>query len=91
MASAAVLAAERAATRLESESVPPTFSFSVTNSSAVMAEASKAFRPYCTPTLSSVVSARKLAPPGMPVVVPHTAAARSGSPQRVPVGLLIGS
>jgi hypothetical protein len=34
--------------------MPPTSSFKVTNSSAVMAPSTNAFRPYCTPTLSRV-------------------------------------
>ena len=46
MVSAAVSASERAVVAFESTSTPPIFSFSVTNSSAVMAEATKAFRPY---------------------------------------------
>ena len=91
MVSAAVSASERAVVAFESTSTPPIFSFSVTNSSGVIAAASSAFRPYCTPTLSLVDSARLLVPPGRPVVVPHTAAARSASPQRVPVGLVTGS
>ena len=90
MASAGRSAAERDAVRFESASVPPIFSFSVTNSSALIAPASSAFKPYWMPTLSPVCRARVL-PAGMPVVVPHTAVARSASPQRVPLGLVTGS
>src|SRR5260370_40315546 len=80
----------RAAWGLESLSKPPIFSFSVTNSSAVMVPARRDFRPYWMPTLSPVCRARVL-PGKMPAVVPHTAAERSGSPHRVPVGLLTGA
>ena len=90
MSSAGRSAVLRAACRFESASTPPIFSFSVTNSSGVIAPASSAFRPYWMPTLSPVCRARVL-PGAMPAVVPHTAVARSGSPQRVPVGLVTGS
>ena len=79
-----------AAVRFESASTPPIRSFSVTNSSGVIAPASTAFRPYWMPTLSPVCKARVL-PGAMPAVVPQTAAERSGSPQRVPLGLVTGS
>src|SRR5215467_14047642 len=90
MSSAGKSAVLRAGRRFESASKPPIFSFSVTNSSGVIAPPSSAFRPYWMPTLSPVVKARLL-PGGMPVVLPHTAAARSGSPHRVPFGLVTGS
>jgi len=80
----------RAGLRFQSASKPPIFSFSVTNSSGVIAPASSAFRPYWMPTLSPVCLARVL-PAGMPAVVPQTAVERSGSPQRVPFGLVRGS
>jgi MFS family permease len=38
-----------------------------------------------------VVESARVLPAGMPAVVPQIAAARSGSPQRVPVGLVTGS
>jgi len=83
-------AALRAVLRFESASTPPIFSFSVTNSSGVIAPATSAFSPYWMPTLSPVCRARVL-PGAIPAVLPHTAVARSGSPQRVPVGLVTGS
>ena len=86
MSSAGRSAVVRAALRFESASKPPIFSFSVTNSSGVIAPASRAFRPYWMPTLSPVCRARKLPGALALSVVPQTAAARSGSPQRVPFG-----
>src|SRR6185295_12818148 len=43
------------------------------------------------PTLSPVCRARKLPGAFSLTVLPHTAVARSGSPQRVPLGLDTGS
>ena len=71
--------------------MPPIFSFRVTNSSAVMAPDISAPRPYWMPTLSAVCRARMWPGAFSLLMVPHTAAARSGSPQRVPSGLLLGS
>ncbi len=91
MSRAARSAVLRAALRFESASTPPIFSFSVTNSSGVIAPASIALRPYWMPTLSPVWRARKLPGAFSFAVLPHTAVARSGSPQRVPFGLVTGS
>src|SRR5881397_3740253 len=60
MSSAGRSAVLRAARRFESASTPPILSFSVTNSSGVIAPARSAFRPYWTPTLSPVCKARVL-------------------------------
>src|ERR1700675_3008016 len=90
MSSAGRAAVLRLARRFESASTPPIFSFSVTNSSGVMAPEIIAFRPYWMPTLSPVCRARTLLGAFSLVVVPHTAVARSGSPQRVPFGLVTG-
>ena len=71
--------------------VPATNRASVKGSLRSQAESRRsAFRPYWMPPLSPVCKARVL-PGAMPAVVPHTAVARSGSPQRVAFGLVTGS
>src|ERR1043166_4087425 len=66
--------------------MPPTFSLSVTNSSAVIAPDRNALRPYCTPTLSAVELARSVS-----LTLPQIDTANCDGVHRIPVGLVTGS
>src|ERR1043166_259945 len=66
--------------------MPPTFSLSVTNSSAVIALDRNALRPYCTPTLSVVELARSVS-----LTLPQIDTANCAGVHRMPVGLVTGS
>ncbi len=93
MLSACASATERAAIVLPSKSKPPTRSFNVTNSSAVIAPVTNALNPYWMPELSRVFSARMIVVPEASVAgtPPQIAMALSTSEQRGPEGLVAGS
>ena len=81
----------RAAVRFESASKPPIFSFSVTNSSGVIAPDEQRLQAVLDADVVAGLPRAQRCRRAMPAVVPHTAVARSASPQRVPFGLVTGS
>src|SRR5262245_42210950 len=92
ISSAAWSALARAAWKLESLSRLPMISFSVTNSSALIAPDSSALRPYWRPVLSRVSRARvSLGSAETSLdVVPKIDAAQFQAWQRAPLGLVNG-